>query len=441
MGKSPDNRKMMEKIAKGLRTLELREALIKLGQRRSALINRPNVYTYTKSMAEFAVQEYRREHGIEATICRPSVVEASYQYPFAGWNEGIQGSVAILYLIKTGHRMIPSLVEEKKPNLRDAQLDVIPVDMVGAGTIMAMAALIVGRARPVYQLSAGNIYPALTITRMVDIAQLIYRKEYIDEGGVGNFLRRNMQTNVVAQSTYNKFSAPKMKKWMGRARDFLDRHRPSEDAVVRRELWGRARNKVETFYNLTQLKIKIFEEFLPFINGGYPVFHHDNTRELYLNLVEQEKHIWFFDPVGINYSDYFRDIHMPGLVKWVFPVMKKRIDAVAKASQVEKTGDSLLPLFQEALSRGPVASMLSGDVINKLKNYSNENSADDDEPLKGSGWERWQKRGLSWLRLHLATLKGLPLSEFGSLAHDYPYEEADFENLSNHIELVSGIRL
>ena len=77
---------------------------------------------------------YRAAQGLPIAIVRPSIVETSTDLPFAGWNEGINTSAPLSYLLGTYFRQLPT--NERKC------LDVIPVDMVCRGMTLIAAALI-----------------------------------------------------------------------------------------------------------------------------------------------------------------------------------------------------------------------------------------------------------------------------------------------------------
>ena len=63
-----------------------RRARIRACVRRAKALGWPNVYTYTKGLAEHLLAS---RYDLELTIIRPSVVECARNYPFMGWNEGI----------------------------------------------------------------------------------------------------------------------------------------------------------------------------------------------------------------------------------------------------------------------------------------------------------------------------------------------------------------
>ena len=83
----------------------------------------------------------RHGEGLPIAIVRPSIVETSTDQPFRGWNEGINTSAPLSYLLGTYFRQLPT--NERKC------LDVIPVDMVCRGMTLIAAAIIARRHEPI----------------------------------------------------------------------------------------------------------------------------------------------------------------------------------------------------------------------------------------------------------------------------------------------------
>ena len=86
----------------------------------------PNTYTLTKSIAEHLLVERRGE--IPLIIVRPSMISASWRYPFPGWIDSHSGFAGIVRLIGEGH--LRTFVA--RPSERS---DVVPVDEVAARVI------------------------------------------------------------------------------------------------------------------------------------------------------------------------------------------------------------------------------------------------------------------------------------------------------------------
>ena len=116
----------------------LKTYLTEVGIKRAKELGWPNTYTLTKSLAESLICKHGV--GLPVALVRPAIVETSVEKPFTGWNEGINTSASLSYLLGTYFRQLPS--NERK------RLDIIPVDLVCAGMTLIAAALIERRHDP-----------------------------------------------------------------------------------------------------------------------------------------------------------------------------------------------------------------------------------------------------------------------------------------------------
>src|SRR5207244_10759216 len=121
--------------------------LTHVGLRRAQHLGWPTTYTFTKSLGESILA--RQGKDLPIAIVRPSIVESSERSPFTGWNEGINTSGPLSYLLGTNFRQLPS--NERKC------LDVIPVDMVSRGMTLIAGALVTRRHARLYQLATSAI--------------------------------------------------------------------------------------------------------------------------------------------------------------------------------------------------------------------------------------------------------------------------------------------
>ena len=108
----------------------------------------PNTYTFTKSLSESLIRNFLDANPQAAiAVVRPAIVESSVEKPFLGWNEGINTSASLSYLLGTFFRQLPT--NESKC------LDLIPVDLVCRGmTLICRRAC---GAPPRARLSAGDV--------------------------------------------------------------------------------------------------------------------------------------------------------------------------------------------------------------------------------------------------------------------------------------------
>src|SRR5258708_6669272 len=126
--RDPDDEGALKLAVARARKEWIREQMTQQGIERAAAWGWPNIYTYTKSMGD---QLVARETGIVRSIVRPAIVESAVSYPFPGWNEGFTTSAPLVYLALKGQNVLP--VSNK------LILDVVPVDHVCAGMLMAAA--------------------------------------------------------------------------------------------------------------------------------------------------------------------------------------------------------------------------------------------------------------------------------------------------------------
>ncbi|XP_052801247.1 fatty acyl-CoA reductase 1-like [Mya arenaria] len=82
--------------------------------------SRPNTYTYTKSIAEYLIKQ--EAGSLPVAIFRPSIVGATYQEPFRGWVDNVNGPTGLLAAIGKGVLRIMK-------GDHDATADLIPADL------------------------------------------------------------------------------------------------------------------------------------------------------------------------------------------------------------------------------------------------------------------------------------------------------------------------
>lgn len=446
MGREDSSERLVEKTAKGLRTMALREELVKEGKSRAERINRPNVYTYTKTLAELLVKS--REDKIAYTIVRPSIVETALKYPFPGWNEGIQGSAPLIYMTYRGHRMLPSLSTEPGER-REASLDIIPVDLVAAGSILALCALLEGEQKPVYQLAAGPIEHPITPNVLLNIVQHNVRhREDEDLNGVGGWLRRNLQAYPVTKKTFQRFSSPRTLKVLTNVRDRLEKFSRRELSDTGQDLLQRVQGTVERFYALSYMKNRIFSEFLPFMNHGYPTFENSNGIELWDRLTGEERELFFFDPLGMDYIDYMEGQHMDAVFRWVFPVLDKRfqsIDKIGRSNDRDKRGsgssetdESMLDAMRAAFSGGDLEFRDRLKILRRTarRQMRTRRSSSEAAGKSTAADKSGANDGAGWVGSHLQKITEGPapkkLDEI---------EESRLKSVADHLEFISGVTL
>ena len=278
----------------------LRNRLTRAGSRRARRLGWPNTYTLTKSLAESMI--VRHGAGLPIAIVRPSIVETSTDQPFRGWNEGINTSAPLSYLLGTYFRQLPT--NERKC------LDVIPVDMVCRGMTLISAALISRRQEPIYQLATSASNPC-DMGRSIELTGLAHRKYFRSQQSLENWMRMQFDTIPVSKSRYEKFSVPAQKavvQGINRAASALQMKKPPL-ARAERDLI-----RVE----------KLIELYEPFILHNEQVFEAQNVQLLSAALPPEEQAAFGYDPSSVDWWDYWINIHVPALRRWVYPLIEGR---------------------------------------------------------------------------------------------------------------------
>jgi thioester reductase-like protein len=290
----------LDGVLKRNRARWARNRLTRIGLRRAQHLGWPNTYTFTKSLGESILA--RRGHDLPIAIVRPSIVESSERSPFTGWNEGINTSGPLSYLLGTNFRQLPS-------NARKC-LDVIPVDMVCRGMTLIAAAVIARRHARLYQLATSAINP-VNMGRSIELTGLAHRKHYRTTQGIDSWLKVKFETIPVSKQRYERLSIPMQKaviSGINRAAISLRMKKPplarAERDLIRAE--------------------KLIELYEPFILHNEHVFECENARLLSAALPPEERPLFDFTPELVDWWDYWINVHIPALRRWCYPLMEGR---------------------------------------------------------------------------------------------------------------------
>ncbi len=303
LGKRAEDKQLpgaeIENLIRRNRARWLRNRLIKAGTRRARHLGWPNTYTFTKSLAESLLAGQGAD--LPVAIVRPSIVETSIEKPFRGWNEGINTSAPLSYLLGTYFRQLPT-------NARKC-LDVIPVDLVCQGMTLIAAAIVTRRHRRLYQLATSASNPC-DMGRSIELTSLAHRKHYVAQEGLEHWLRSKFEAIPVSKTRYKNLSVPAQKAVVHRI------NRMASPVLRRAPLARRERD-------LVRLE-KLIELYEPFILLNDHVFEAENVQLLSAALPENEREAFGYDAGTIDWWDYWINIHIPALRKWCYPLIEGR---------------------------------------------------------------------------------------------------------------------
>jgi len=281
----------------------IRETLTNAGMERAAELGWPNTYTFTKSLSESLIRNFLDANSQAAiAVVRPAIVESSIEKPFLGWNEGINTSASLSYLLGTFFRQLPT--NETKC------LDLIPVDLVCRGMTLVAAALVNRRHARVYQLATSVSNPC-DMRRSIELTGLGHRKFYRAQDDLQHRIRAKFDAIPVSKARYQKLSAPAQKAIVQAINRSVEPFRFMKPPLARRE---RELEKV----------IKLVQLFEPFILHNDHVFEAAHVEQLSAALVPNERAAFSYDSRSLDWWDYWINVHIPALRKWCYPLIEGR---------------------------------------------------------------------------------------------------------------------
>jgi len=278
----------------------LRNYLTEAGKKRANELGWPNTYTLTKSLAESLIHKYGA--GLPIAMVRPAIVETSVEKPFLGWNEGINTSAALSYLLGTYFRQLPS--NERK------RLDVIPVDSVCRGMTLIAASIVERRNAQIYQLATSVTNPC-DMRRSIELTSLAHRKHYRALEGMESWLRLRFDAIPVSKQRYERMSAPAQKAIIKSIQRIVS------PLPLRKAPLARAERNLEKVEKLIEL-------FEPFILLNEHDFVAENVEKLAYALVPEERANFGYDTRSIDWWEYWINIHIPALRRWTYPLIEGR---------------------------------------------------------------------------------------------------------------------
>jgi hypothetical protein len=165
-----------------------------------------------------------------------------------------------------------------------------------------------GRHQSMYQLCTSASNPC-NMGRSIELTALAHRKHYRAQQGMEHWLRTRFDTIPVSKERYRNLSVPAQKRLVhgiNRAASALNVKRPplarAERDLVRVE--------------------KLIELYEPFILHNEQVFESKNVQVLSAALPAEERKEFGYDPAAIDWWDYWINIHVPALRKWVYPLIE-----------------------------------------------------------------------------------------------------------------------
>ncbi|MEK6335842.1 MAG: AMP-binding protein [Acidobacteriota bacterium] len=337
-----------------------RNRLTELGIERAKFWGWPNIYTYAKALGE---QLVAAEPGLVRSIVRPSIVESAKDYPFPGWNEGFTTTAPIIFMTLKGQRQIPANAK--------LILDITPVDQVAAVMLSVAAQAIVEEPKLVHQAATGEANPN-NMERIVGLVGLFRRQQELEKKDgwkLFHEISARFEPHRVTPERFESTSLPMMNRAAKRASSLLDRARPRWGGGRYEGVINRVKQTVDRVEEETREAKEAFEMFLPFTVENAYVFRCDNVRALFQRIREEEQPLLLWNPEQFDWYDYWMNIHMPGLKKWVLPTLEEDMRAQPKRIYTYR---DLVELFETTTKRHAtrVAMRIERDGRNEQYTYA-----------------------------------------------------------------------
>lgn len=304
-GHDPDNAHLIDRILKREAKARLADRLVEAGKARAKEWGWPNVYTFTKSMAESLL--LARFPDLPKTFFRPAIIESAVAFPLPGWNEGLNTSGPLAYFVGTWFRHLPAR--------KDKPLDVVPVDYCCAALIAASAALLERRAKPVYQCATSDRHP-LTVGRALELTSLAHRKHYRDRGedAIERIFLSRWDSRVVPDDHYMSVdNMRRVAQWVADAAKDAPESWPKRLRAELKKL-GAKSDRIDRRLSIVE---KVVDTYKPFISDNRQVFACDELVGLAV-----DDPFFHYEPRQLDWRRYWIDQHMPGLRRWSFKLIE-----------------------------------------------------------------------------------------------------------------------
>jgi long-chain acyl-CoA synthetase len=307
--------------------------LVTAGEERAHFWGWTNIYTYTKSIGE----QVLANSGLRYTIVRPAVVESSCEFPFRGWNEGINTSAPIIYMAMHG--------QVQFPGEHGVHLDIIPVDYVTSGMIASLCELLEGSAPIVYQYGCTDTN-GCRMTRYMELIGL-YKRRLVFEGkrsALFDWVSAYFESIGMTKSQYQAHGAHRVASVMRGVGNVLGK---IAGGPVRPLLKPASEALLKAATNEDKMG-DVIDVFLPFVAEADWVFSCANTRAAMARMPADERAKFVWAPESLDWRWYMWEVHIPGLEKWVFPLIDERKNKELKAL---RKYDTLVDLVEEMAER------------------------------------------------------------------------------------------
>lgn len=305
----------LEAIERSLASLDKKKDRIDFAMARAEELGWPNIYTYTKSLSEHLLEG---RSDIASTTFRPAIVECATSYPFPGWNEGINTSGPLVWLLSTSFQRVPARPQN--------HFDVVPVDTVSRAMVLVVAAVLADESHAVYHCASSHENP-LNFERAVDLTGLAIRRTH--ERSSKPFERRvlkHLEATCFDPDQPQVLGYKRMRDLARAAKKALQFEGDRLPKMYRRlgipkYLVEEAAQGCRTVERQLGRVEMMLGQYKPFIEELNYCFVTANLMELSARLAAEDEP-FAFDIADLCWRDYWLNVQVPGLEKWSIPLLR-----------------------------------------------------------------------------------------------------------------------
>ena len=309
--------------------------LVDAGRERARTLGWTDCYTFTKAMAERAVEETAAD--LPVTILRPSIIESALRQPSPGWIEGFK--MAEPLILAYGRGDLPDF-----PGVPDASIDIIPVDYVVNATLAACAAPPPPGDRAYLTICSGARNP-LTFRQLYEHVRGYFQEHPLEQRDRG----------AVAPPAWEWPGARRVEQLLTlgeRAHRSADRVVTSLPRSPRSRDWARSLDRQGRRLEFLR---RYFDLYRPYLEAELH-FSDQATLSLHRSLHPDDVEIFGFDAAAIDWDHYIVDVHAPAVTAPLRALSRRRGSAAAVRRELP-TGDGIVAVFDMD------GTLLPGNVI------------------------------------------------------------------------------
>jgi fatty acyl-CoA reductase len=269
------------------------KALVDAGRERGRSLGWTDCYTFTKAMAERAVEETAIH--LPVTILRPSIIESALEQPFPGWIEGFKMAEPIILAFGRGD--LPEF-----PGIPDGVMDVIPVDLVVNATLAAAAQSPEAGDPAYFTICSGARNPL----RFGLLYELV--REYFVEHPMVQ--RDRGEVKVPHWNWPGSARVGQLIRLGERAQQAADRVVTSLPRSPRTRDWARSLDRQRGRLEFLR---RYFDLYQPYTEAELH-FTDNATFALHQSLHADDRQRFGFDAAVIDWRYYLQEVHVPAIV-------------------------------------------------------------------------------------------------------------------------------